>query len=813
MKRLFRSVMVVVFFVMALCCRADKPVDALGSVLYEIWPDFRWDDFKDGRALLSLPAKTETLTELNRWDRPEKVFTARMSALVRVPESGLYTFWLTSKGESQLYLSGDGTPDKLEMIMHLNINTNRLRPNRNNNAWMKAYRQESDPVPLEKGRVILLTALNYVWNGNPNHLTVGWSRNGGEIRPIDGAHCLSPWNAWGAFETARPKVFGSGSRFIEIEWPRTNLGLGITSFNVFRDGKLLAEKVTRYRYLDSKLTAGSRHRYAVQSVDLFGRKSPKSAEITAVAEAVAVAANGTGLTAGFYLPIPGRERDLDVRPQVRALVDSTCFLQNRKGSAVFRQGATPSFKWYRETVIDVPNFSRRPMRMEGFVEVPYSGQWTFHIVATDRLQFWVDGRLLVNKQFIADAWAGKELGVHRAKACIELKAGAKIPFRIESDYRTLQVEWEHALQKRSTIPLRYLYPSETLGRSGMSVVSADESYTSPAHLEIAVGSEVEGVSCTIGGNKKRVLRLNDYRRLIADANKLGVGLDPMAPVDVVLKLKRKEGDVSKRWNVRWKPIWLGRKNESLTQLTIRQGDELFFKNAETGRAAKAVTLRQDGAHSHVSTNGGRVAFNSPGVYEVDRGLAGTVPLTVRVISAVDRGVVPLVMGKFRYWSIPTELLNVHAEAADDRMVEVITSPSPKFSGRLILRGPFPGRAHLVFRTRPDGPVVAMVPTDTFRSWNHRFLPYRPMNAKWQLYVWQIMVSHFVPGVSVRMEAQTRNRLCENGHWYQNYPIVDRGTNLVDLPVAYKNGSGVGWIDNYYYHGDEWISMKYPGVEP
>lgn len=128
--------------------------------------------YKNGK-----PTRTSIVKELDI-DSLGEEYGARYTAILTVPRSGNYTFWLSGDDTAELWLSTGGD---LEKIAGLNVYTPR-----------KSFRNDakSQPIRLEQGKKYKLQVLHKQAGGN-DHLTVAWQCDD-KPREIIGTDCLTP---------------------------------------------------------------------------------------------------------------------------------------------------------------------------------------------------------------------------------------------------------------------------------------------------------------------------------------------------------------------------------------------------------------------------------------------------------------------------------------------------------------------------------------------------------------------------------------------------------------------------------------------
>lgn len=122
-----------------------------------------------------------------------------------------------------------------------------------------------------------------------------------------------------------------------------------------------------------------------------------------------------------------------------------------------RTDATVNFQWGSgspDAALTSDTFSGR---WSGWVQIPESGTWTFHVTADDGVRLWVDGHLLI------DAWTDQAPTEH-SKALSGLQGGSKVDIRLEyyekTGSATLELRWSGPGIAKQIIPQSRLYPRD-----------------------------------------------------------------------------------------------------------------------------------------------------------------------------------------------------------------------------------------------------------------------------------------------------------------------------------------------------------------
>lgn len=112
-------------------------------------------------------------------------FGGRLSATICAPQTGNYTFWISSDDSSELRLSTDSSPSNVRVIASVNGWTNV-------NTWNTYSSQQSTTVYLVAGQSYYIEA-NYKEGTGGDHVEVGWQLpSGTSERPIPNSRYSAP---------------------------------------------------------------------------------------------------------------------------------------------------------------------------------------------------------------------------------------------------------------------------------------------------------------------------------------------------------------------------------------------------------------------------------------------------------------------------------------------------------------------------------------------------------------------------------------------------------------------------------------------
>lgn len=147
----------------------------------------RWDNVP-GLEVSAIPTNRDpdhvtTLTSFQAPSNEGANYGARVRGYICVPETGNYTFWISSDDKSELWLSTDDNPSNKRKIASVTGYTSPLQ-------WTKYSSQKSALIALTGGQRYYIEALHKEASGGDN-LAVGWQLPGGTMeRPIPGSRLI-----------------------------------------------------------------------------------------------------------------------------------------------------------------------------------------------------------------------------------------------------------------------------------------------------------------------------------------------------------------------------------------------------------------------------------------------------------------------------------------------------------------------------------------------------------------------------------------------------------------------------------------------
>ncbi len=152
-------------------CRAE------GLISRDIWNGGGRNTIND-IPVNAAPNETNTLTSFEVTPFTAIDNAQRVRGFICPPATGLYTFWIASDDDSQLWLSTNGNPKNRRLIANVKGNTQA-------NQWNKYATQQSEPIFLVAGNQYYIESL---MNGG-GHLSAGWKMPDNSLdRPISGEY-------------------------------------------------------------------------------------------------------------------------------------------------------------------------------------------------------------------------------------------------------------------------------------------------------------------------------------------------------------------------------------------------------------------------------------------------------------------------------------------------------------------------------------------------------------------------------------------------------------------------------------------------
>jgi PKD repeat protein len=146
---------------------------AVGTILMERYDGITGTAISDLTGSANYPQSPTSTTQRSSFEIPANVasnYGAKVSGYICAPQTGYYTFWMTSDDNGELNLSTDENPANKTTISYVTEWTPQ-------NVWDDESNQKSNPVLLIAGNSYYVEALMKEAGGG-DHLAVGWAKPG-----------------------------------------------------------------------------------------------------------------------------------------------------------------------------------------------------------------------------------------------------------------------------------------------------------------------------------------------------------------------------------------------------------------------------------------------------------------------------------------------------------------------------------------------------------------------------------------------------------------------------------------------------------
>ena len=180
----------------------------------------------------------------------------------------------------------------------------------------------------------------------------------------------------------------------------------------------------------------------------------------------------------------------------------------------------------------LPGFGRTNLsvRWTGQVRVEHSEEYSFRVVADERVRLWVDGKPLINRT--------EQLWLSESKGSLPLVAGERYDIRLESSSTggdaVTKLLWSSASTSKTNIPSSHLYPSAP---PPGSVVGVGKDAKTPPGLLFRNGSFV---ACSVERATETSLRASGLLKA-APVTTLNVSRIVFQPISEVLEARMQAG--------------------------------------------------------------------------------------------------------------------------------------------------------------------------------------------------------------------------------------------------------------------------------
>jgi len=187
MKRL--TLQLLLLAVAGAFCQCLPAAAQTSGLLREVWtgiPGTAVSDLTNNPAYPDNPTSTDYVTDF--FEAPIDIdndYGQRMHGFILPPQTGSYTFWISSDDNSTLFLSTDETPANVQTIAYVpGWTTSR--------EWTKYAEQQSAPISLVAARRYYIEALQKEGGGGDN-LAVMWELPDSTMEEPIPASRLLPW--------------------------------------------------------------------------------------------------------------------------------------------------------------------------------------------------------------------------------------------------------------------------------------------------------------------------------------------------------------------------------------------------------------------------------------------------------------------------------------------------------------------------------------------------------------------------------------------------------------------------------------------
>ncbi|GAA4419274.1 hypothetical protein GCM10023187_53420 [Nibrella viscosa] len=366
------------------------------------------------------PASVSNVTELRTETSWGDSYGQQIQGYITAPQTGGYTFWISSDDQSELYLSTSESPSAMQRVAWVDNWTNP-------EVWNQEANQKSATINLVACQRYYFE-IRHREGGWGDNLAVGWAKPGqstaspSEIVP--GA-VLSPYSAGSCTPPAAPTLSASPSTINTGQSSvLTASGCGGTvSWSTGQQGSQIT------------VSPGATTTYnATCSVN--GCTSTNASIQVTVGSSGAGCGSGIGLTATYYTGT-----DLQGSP-IATLT---------QGPIDFTGDGTQIMPG---TNVTASNISAR---WEGQLEAPVTGTYTFNMRTDDGTRVWFNGQLVV------DDWSYYPPKDHTFT--VDLTAGTKYNIKVEwmqggGGYEA-RLFWTPPGQATQLVPACRLYPNSS----------------------------------------------------------------------------------------------------------------------------------------------------------------------------------------------------------------------------------------------------------------------------------------------------------------------------------------------------------------
>jgi subtilisin family serine protease len=253
------------------------PTDARGKILREVWAGAMGQEVSS-IPLGEDPSAVEILTELKAPSNAGDNYGARLRGLIQPPQTGMYTFYLSSDDDSELWLSTDRNESGLRKIAYLEHPVAE-------GVYKKYASQRSVAIALEADKKYYFEVLHKESLGL-DHVSVGWKMpDGTEEFPVASTRILLPErfnrNLPPTVRLMSPWVgqsFSTPATLVIAASALDNDG-SISKVEFFKDNEKIGEDMTAPYELRWQTSVRGRHTIMARAADNKGAIASASAYV------------------------------------------------------------------------------------------------------------------------------------------------------------------------------------------------------------------------------------------------------------------------------------------------------------------------------------------------------------------------------------------------------------------------------------------------------------------------------------------------------------------------------------------------------
>lgn len=331
--------------------------ESAGTISWDVWRNFYGN-------LSTIPVNSPptTSTTLTKFESPQYYannYASRARGYVCVPVTGNYVFYIAADDYATLALSTDASPANRAIIAEVNKATKY-------NQWDKYDSQESLPIRLEGGKQYFIEVMHQEVTGN-DFIQVGWKMPDGTLeRPLQGNRLIpfdSSPNQVPVVNITSPEqgdIYNLPAT-INIEASVTDADGTVAKVEFFNGSEKLGEDLTSPYTFAWNPPAGN-HDIIVKATDNRGGEGA-----TLVSVVVRAACEATGqITRQVWFGVAGS-----------AVADIPL--------------NSPSHLTEYITALETPQYydNNYGSRIRGYLCVPQTGVYTFHISSDDQSELWL----------------------------------------------------------------------------------------------------------------------------------------------------------------------------------------------------------------------------------------------------------------------------------------------------------------------------------------------------------------------------------------------------------------------------------------